>query len=552
MKLEQVEGSFETSEDGRFGVAAGGMVASAFPEATFAGVRMLQEGGNAADAACAVGFALGVCEPQMSGVGGQTLGLLHFDGKTIAMDGSSRVPSLAHLSRLDGAGRETGYGAATVPSTVAALAWLHERHGRLPWKTILEPAVEVAREGYRIPGFQASLQARELTSFLSVPSRSGARYFLKDGERPYAEGDQFRQGDLSRLLEQLAKAGARDFYQGEIAAQIDADMRDNDGFLRRDDLALIPWPVVREPLERQFRSVTVAAMPPPGSGRTLLLLLLMLNHLESRVLPSLSGEAVHFIAETFRKALVQRAERPFDPNTYPQIRDKRMLSRSFAVGLASSIAEGIDPSLPRDLAGAHLDESGETTHFSVMDEEGNVASITQSIERAYGSKAAAEGLGFLYNNYMMALDVEDPGHPYYLRPNAVPWSSAASAIVFHDGRPWIAFGSPGSERIYTSMSQFLMHVVDDSASIADAVQRPRLHCSIGGTVSLEVSRFPADVVQRLERHGYTIDPCEAYSPALGCIQAALRCQTRPGFQGVADPRRNGTAAGPPRRLSGES
>lgn len=321
-------------------------------------------------------------------------------------------------------------------------------------------------------------------------------------------------------------------------------MRANGGLLRADDLALIPWPVERRPLRRRYRGVTVATMPPPGAGRTLLLVLMMLNHIDSGFLTGSSEQRYHFLAETFRKAFRFRTERPFDPDTYPQVRDKRMLNRDFAAEQAASIAETIDPELPFDPNEVALERVGETTHFSVMDAEGNAAAITQSIELAYGSKAAADGLGFLYNNYLMALETDDPSHPYYLRPGAVPWSSAAPAIAFLKGRPWIAMGSPGSERIYSALAQFLSHVVDDSAPLDEAVRRPRLHCSIKGTVSLEAERFPPGVVRYLEGQGYTVDRLEPYSFSLGCVQAVMKRQTGPGFQGVADPRRGGTAAGP--------
>jgi gamma-glutamyltranspeptidase/glutathione hydrolase len=162
----------------------------------------------------------------------------------------------------------------------------------------------------------------------------------------------------------------------------------------------------------------------------------------------------------------------------------------------------------------------------------------------YGSKAAAAGLGFLYNNYMGALELENPAHPYYLRPNAVPWSTAAPTIVFRNKEPWLALGSPGSERIFSSISQFLVGVVDRSASLLEAMLEPRFHCSVGGVISLETERFDPQVVDHLVSLGYRIDAREPFSFYLGCIQAVLRRQTGLGFQGVADVRRDGTAGGP--------
>jgi gamma-glutamyltranspeptidase/glutathione hydrolase len=541
MRIRRVEGEFQPTADEKCAVGGRGAVASAFPAATEAGTEVLAQGGNAVDAAIAVGLALTVCEPQASGLGGQCTGLLHFHDKTTAIDGSSRVPSLAHLSQLPAADCRIGHRAATVPSTLATYAWLHREYGTIDWLTLLAPAIRLAREGYRISGLQHALQRRELDRFLSVPGRSGAQYFLKDGERPFAPGDTFRQPELADVLEVVSRRGVEVFYQGEIAEQIDADMRAHDGLLRADDLALIPWPIERKPLARRYRRVLVKTMPPPGAGRTLLLVLMILNNLESKFLGQRSPSRYHFLAEAFRKAFLQRRDRPFDPATYPQIREERMLRRDFAREIALTIAEGMDVDLPlEDPMGADI---GETTHFSIMDAEGNAISMTQSIERVYGSKAAADGLGFLYNDYMFALERENPAHPYYLRPNAVPWSSAAPTIVFRNKEPWIAVGSPGSERIFSTLGQFLVDVVDGSASICRAMGEARFHCSIGGRVDLELVRIEREVVEHLRRLGYKIREREAFAFYLGCIHAVLKRQTGPGFEAVADVRRDGIASG---------
>lgn len=518
------------------------MVATAFPDATTAGVEMLEQGGNAIDAACAAGIALCVCEPQASGLGGQSMGLIHLEGRTFALDGSSRAPSLAHQSRLNGNERGVGYRATTVPSTPATYAWLHRNYGRLDWPTILAPALRIAREGYRITALQSRLQERELETFRAVPSCSGAAYFLQNGKEPFTPGRLFRQPDLAAVLEVLARDGVEAFYRGDIAAQIDADMQANDGFLRAEDLALIPWPVERRPLSRRYRGYLISSMPPPGAGRTLLLVLMMLAHLKSAFIGGKAPAKYHFLAETLRKAFLQRKDRPFDPNTYPQMHDKVMLSRRYARALAGTVADDMDTTLPlEDPVG---EEVGETTHLSVMDRDGNTVAMTQSIELVYGSKAAAAGLGFLYNNYMLAFELENPAHPYYLRPNAVPWSTATPTILFRRKQPWIATGSPGSERIFSTICQFLVNIIDGSMPMNRAAKAPRMHCSIGGRIHLESKRFEPGVVKFLRDHGYKVRKIEPYSFYLGCIQAVMKRQTDDGFQGVADVRRDGTAAGP--------
>lgn len=541
MNFHEIEERLQVSADGKSGMAEGGMVATAFPLATRAGVLMLEKGGNAVDAACAAAFALSVCEPQSSGLGGQTMAMVHINNRTIALDGSSRVPSLAHIEKITNSNRNYGYLAATVPSTPAVLGYLHLRYGRLEWQTVLEPAIRIAREGYPITPLQNKLQQRELTAFLEIESRSGSKYFLKNDGKPYDIGDLFVQADLANVLEILAEQGPRAFYLGKIARRISEDMEAHGGFIRADDLALIPWPIERSPIERRYRNITVRTIPPPAAGRTLLLVLLMLNYVSPEFVSQVTPKTYHFLAETFRKALLQRRQQPYDPNFYPQVTDKTMTNPVFARELVASIRDSIDPGLPL------LDppqDGGETTHLSVMDAEGNAVGISQSIESIYGSKAAAEGLGFLYNNYINTMETKDPGHPYFLRPNATPWSSVAPAIMFHQGSPWLVVGSPGSERIFSSMSQFLIHIVDGNRSMSEALQRPRLHCSMGGKVSLEAERFDPSIIEHLEKLGYEIDRRGPYSFYLGAIYAAMRCQSRSGFQGVAEIRREGSVAGP--------
>ncbi|MDY6863742.1 MAG: gamma-glutamyltransferase [Thermodesulfobacteriota bacterium] len=540
MNIGIIEKRFNETPDRKCAIAKNGMVASAFPEATQAGIEMLERGGNAVDAACATALALGVCEPQASGIGGQTMAILYFNGNTIALDGSSRVPSLAHLSRFKKGQRTIGYCATTIPSTIAVLGYLNFQYGRLKWPEILEPAIRIAQEGYRITQLQHDLQLRELEKFLKVPSKSGARYFLKNGKEPYQVGDLFVQPDLYNLLIYLSENGVKSFYQGLIAQRIDKDMKNNEGFLRAEDLALIPWPIERKPLRRNYRNVTLATIPPPAAGRTMLLVLMMLNYLPLKYIRNASPKSYHFIAEIFRKAFLYRKQRPYDPNTFFQISDQKMISHSFARQQAKSIRDMIDPTLP---IVEPPDEETETTHLSVMDKEGNAIGITQSIELTYGSKAAADGLGFLYNNYMEAFETKDPSHPYYLRPNAAPWTSVVPTIVFYKNKPWIVTGSPGSERIYSTVSQFLINMIDRGLSMGEAMESPRFHCSIGGKISIEADRFEPAIIEYLEKMGYKIDRRYPYDFFFGAIHAVMKCHTKDEFHGIAEIRRDGTAGG---------
>ncbi len=528
-----------TTIPSKYATARGGMVATAFPDATDAGVEVLAAGGNAIDAAVAAALALGVCEPQASGLGGQTMLLVSNGGRTVALDGSSRAPSLAHIDSIGDEQRAVGYRATTVPSTPATLGYAHKHYGALPWTRVVEPAIRIAADGYRITELQNRLQVRELESFHSVPSGSGARYFLADGNaRPV--GSLFRQPDLAATLQRIAEHGVEEFYRGDIARRIDADMRANDGLLRMDDLALVPWPIERRPVKCRFRGLQVHTMPPPGAGRTLVLALNMIDALEGEFFQHLDTERYRILAEIFRRSMRTRNNRPFEPNFYAQVDRKRMLSRKFAWRATRKILRETN----RDLL-PHLREKdprqGETTHLSVVDRNGTAVSLTQSIERVYGSKAAAEGLGFLYNNYIMDFQFEDPEHPFYLRPNAVPWATVAPSILTRGDRVWMAVGSPGSERIFSTIAWFLVHVIDHGMGLEEAMSAARLHCSSGGKVSLEANRFDDGLADYLEDAGYKVDRLEDYAFYLGAIHAVVREDGE--FRGVAEVRRDGAARG---------
>lgn len=540
--IGSVEGSFRPRSDKKASCSRRGMVSTAFPDATAAGAAMLKAGGNAADAACAASMALAVCEPQASGIGGQTIALVRAAGRVVSLDGSSRAPSLAHHTLQ--AGRQgwlVGYCASTVPSTVATIGYLHEHYGRLEWERIMAPAVRLAKRGYRVTALQHRSQKDNLQLFGRVRSRSGAKYFLKDGAVPYDAGDRFVQEDLAETLLRISRYGYQSFYHGEIADAIDRDMRRHGGLLRKEDLALVPEPVERRPISATYMGARITTVPPPGAGNTALLVLMMLDGLPHGRLQRSDPLSYHYLAEVFRKALLYRTQRPFDPRTYPQLRNRTHMSRRFAGRLARTIKDSMDASLPRREPPAGSDD---TTHLSVMDDEGGVVSLTQSIELVYGSKAAADGLGFLYNNYMSAFELENPAHPFFLRPNAAPWSSVCPCIIFHDGEPWIAAGSPGSERIFSTMALFISGMLSGGRSMYDSMSDPRLHCTVGGRISMEGDSGSERISKYLSEQGYQVNVRERHSFHHGAIHAAMKCQTRDGFQGVAEIRRDGTAAGP--------
>jgi gamma-glutamyltranspeptidase/glutathione hydrolase len=504
-------------------VSAGGMVSTQHYLATQAGAEMLAAGGNAIDAAVAAALALGVCEPTASGLGGQTMMLIHLTekAKTIALDGSSRAPMRALPDTLSADDCRRGYKACTVPSTPRVLAYARRRYGKLKWREVIAPAIRLAEDGYAVSELQEALTRRERRC---LRESTAADLFLKDGKKRYRRGDIFKQPILANTLKHLARRGGTSFYRGSIAETIEHDMVFHGGLIRRDDLAQMHPPIERRPVSCRFENLRVVSFPPPGAGRTLIEMLNITGHFPAhqRTLDSPAGAVL--LARIMQQAYRDRRDRPFDPNYYAQVSNKRMLSLKYATSVYESIRS-----------------SGETTHLSVMDRWGNVVGLTQSIERVYGACVANPELGFLYNNYMMAFEREDYHHPYYLRPRAVPWASVAPTIVFRGRKPWLVIGSPGSERITSTIFQIILRLARMEPFAA--VDAPRMHCSYDGKVSLEAARLRDDIPRALERAGFTVDVRDPYSFYLGCVQMVMREGDH--FIGVADPRRDGAAGGPP-------
>jgi gamma-glutamyltranspeptidase/glutathione hydrolase len=509
----------------RIAASRKGMVATAHFKATEAAAGVLREGGNAIDAAVAGAFALGVCEPAASGLGGQTMALLYLKGKkqTIALDGSSRAPHRVPPGELEKKELLRGHRATTVPSTPAVLGYLLKTYGTVGLDRALAPSIELAEEGYRVTELKNALAQREARH---LRGGSAGALFLSNG-KPYPFGALFRQPVLGATLRRLAGDGVEDFYQGAIARDIHDDMVANEGFVRDDDLAQIPWPIERKPLTCRFDGLRVHTFGEPGAGRTLVEMLNVIDKFPEHMRNPDTPRGALLLSEIVRRANIDRQDRPFDPHFYPQVQGKQMLTDEYAALVAKQVR-------------ARVRGHGDTTHLSVMDGDGNVVALTQSIERVFGSFEAAPKLGFLYNNYMSAFEYKDITHPNYLRPAAVPWASVAPTIAFRGSKAWLAIGSPGSARITSAILQVLLRLQYQSPY--DAVSAPRLHCSVTGRVSLEASRMRDDIPKHLEKRGYTVDMRDPYSFYLGCVQLVV--QEKGEFIGVADPRRDGSAAGP--------
>lgn len=526
----------------KIGTSSLGMVAAASPEATEAGIRMLREGGNAVDAAVAAAFCLGVTEPQASGLGGQTMGLVYFEEgrKTVAVDGSSRAPFGIDPTRTPSRPAKAGLASSTLPSTPAALGYLLETHGLLPLERVLQPAIEAAREGFRVTALLHRLIKREREQ-LSLDPLASKR--LLPGGEPLATGALLAQPELARCLKTLAREDWRDFFMGSVAAEILADMGARGGMLSRVDLAQVPIPIERPALLGRYRRHKLATFPPPGAGRALVEILNILETFAPEEIRMDRPDAHVILAHVFMNALRDRDRRPVDADLYAQSRRRRMVDKRYAERIARRIRDlaGLHPAFPP----APPATAGETTHLCAADADGNVVGITQSIERVFGSKRMNPACGFFYNNYMTTFDYRDMTHPYYLLPGASPWSSVAPTMLFRRGKPWMILGSPGSERIATALAQVITRTVDAGMPLDAAIAAPRMHTGKTGKIQIERSRFDDEVIRALERAGFSLTRRGAYSFYLGCVQAIqLPLSRKDPFLGVADPRRDGTAGGP--------
>jgi len=529
-----------------------GMVSSQEATATRIGVDVLKGGGNAVDAAVAIGFALAVTLPRAGNLGGGGFMLVHdaSEGETVAIDYRETAPAAATRDMfLDEQGEvskkrsRSSHLSVGVPGTVAGLVLALERYGTLSLPEVIQPALELARGGIVVDeDLASSLAARRARL---ARNEAAARIFLRpDGTAPRA-GDRLMQHDLAWSLEQIAEHGEGAFYRGEIAKKIAADMAANEGLVTREDLAAYRA-VVREPVRGTYRGYEILSMPPPSSGGVHLVQIL--NVLEGYPIGFLghnAADTIHLMAEAMKLAYADRSEHLGDPAFWP-VPVTGLTSKAYAAHLRSRISlrrarpsSAIKPGDPAPY------ESEETTHFSVMDAAGNVVSNTYTINFGYGSGIVAAGTGILLNNEMDDFSAK-PGVPnaYGLiggEANAVaggkrPLSSMTPTVVLRDGMPFLATGSPGGSRIITTTVQVIMNVIDHGMNLAEATAAPRVHHQwLPDELRVEEG-ISADTLDLLSARGHEV----VTRNAMGSTQSVMRVEE--GFLGAADPRRRGALA----------
>jgi len=528
-------------------VAENGMVASQHKEATEVGLEILKQGGNAVDAAVAVGFSLAVVLPRAGNLGGGGFMVLHHKDKNqttslnyreMAPSKSSRDMYLNKRGDVDRRLFNSSYLSIGVPGTVAGLAEALEKYGTMSLKEVLAPAIKLARDGFPV--------THDLSSILKTYERrlrkceETEKIFYKGKTDFYEPGDILIQSDLAWSLQQISDHGIEAFYNGEIAKKISSDIQKNGGIMSAQDFE--NYRVTESaPVWGQYRGYKIASMPPPSSGGVHVIQ--MLNLLEAFPLGYLghnSGETLHLMAEVMRLAYADRSEHLGDP-AFWDVPVDGLSSKAYADKLRAKInrnqanlSKDISPDQPKDF------ESEETTHFSVIDKEGNVVSNTYTLNFSFGTGLVAEGTGILLNNEMGDFSAK-PGSPNAfgliggeansVQPGKRPLSSMTPTLVFKDNMPYMAVGSPGGSRIITTVLQIILNVIDHNMNIAEATHASRIHHQWYPDILFHENTLNNDTKAILTQKGHKV----MQRAAMGSTQSIM---IKDGLLfGASDPRR---------------
>lgn len=545
--------------------AAHAMVASVHEQASRVGVEMMQAGGNAVDAAVATGFALAVVHPQAGNLGGGGFMLIRMaDGATNFLDFREIAPARAtadmYLDAQQNVVAEAstvGYKAIGVPGSVAGLVAAQKKYGKFSLARVIAPAIKLARDGYSLTWEDA--QSFRDTDFAKFPE--SRRIFQRNGKY-YQSGEIFRQPDLAHTLERIA-GSPDDFYRGRMAHELAAAVQKGGGLLTTDDLARYEVKE-RKAVRGTYRGYEVISAPPPSSGGVALLEIL--NILEGYDLAKSGGhsaQTMHLTAEAFRRAFFDRAEFMGDPD-FAKIPVAQLIDKKYG----AAWRESIDPTHITPSSGVHrpkifteleqyaalhpqpfnVPEPEHTTHYSVVDSQGNAVAVTTTLNDSFGSRVTAEGLGFLLNDEMDDFAAKQgvpnlygliQGPANAIGPGKRPLSSMTPTMVLKDGKLFLVLGSPGGARIITTVANILMGVLDYDLDIQQAVDSPRFHHQWMPDITFMENGISSDTRKMLSAMGHTIKQ-ESYWSDGECIEVDLTTGER---LGASDSRNNGKAVG---------
>ena len=534
---------------GKARVAEGthGMVVSGSPLASEVGRKILEEGGNAIDAATAVGFALAVVHPEAGNIGGGGFSIIRTaDGKVTALDYRETAPAAATRTMyqdLEGDPTElsiTGILGVGVPGSVAGLVEQHRKYGRLPLRDIVAPAIALARDGFTVDAYrERSIDASRPLLYLFNGSRAD---FLPDGHAPKV-GTTFRQPDLARTLEMIADSGANGFYRGPVADLLVAEMQRDGGLITHADLEQYRA-IWRDPIAIEYRGYTVYSMPPSSSGGVTLAEILNVMEGFGPLPPFGSPQLIHREAEAMRRAFTDRNYYLGDPD-YVNAPIAKLISKAYADSLRTSIdLEHATPSAVVKPAAGGMS----TTHYSVVDADGNAVSTTTTLNNSYGSGVTVTGAGFLLNDEMDDF-ASAPGKPNMyglvqgdvnaVAPGRRMLSAMTPSVVTDSaGKLFLVVGTPGGPTIITQVYHVISNVIDHHMSLADAVAAPRMHHQgLPDQIRLEAGGFYPATIAALEAMGHAI----VFRTRWGDVEAIIRTPT--GWEGVSDPRLGGGGAG---------
>ena len=511
----------------------------AHPLAAKAGLWIHEQGGNVVDVAVATAYALGVVEPHRSGIGGEGMMLIH-DAATrtsTIIDFKSIAPKLASYENLDfeniASWSKTAKG-ASVPGAVAGLEQARERFGRLDRKIVLQPAVDLALNGFAVDStLSARLKASESTLMKDPYS---ARTFYPDGAIPQP-GTMLMNHDYGISLKEIQANGAKAFYTGTIADRIVKDAQNHGGFITKEDLQAYRA-IIREPLRGSYGGMEIITSPPPCGGMHLLEALNILKHFDLKAARANNDYHLHLLAETFK--LVFRDERTHnaDPD-FASVPEARVTSEAFAFQRFLEIDLGSARHGAKVRPGEL--EMKHTTHLSVMDAEGNAVALTITLSSLFGTAHTVEGAGFLLNNEMQNYD-PDPHAANALQPHKRVVTSLVPTILARAGRPVAVMGLPGGDAIISTMTQVIVNLLDFGMDLQTAIASPRVF-TIHSQRVLEIERPVAEKTKALLRSlGHDLEE-SGRSAYFGVVQAAQRDERTGLLLGVSDERRSGAAIG---------
>jgi len=545
-----------------------GMVASVHELASQAGVEVMQAGGNAVDAAVATGFALAVVHPAAGNIGGGGFMLIRMNsGETHFLDYREKAPGKATEDMYwDKQGNVVpnmstlGYKAIGVPGSVKGMVYAEQHFGKLGLKRVMEPAIRLARDGYRLSWGDA----RSMTTDKGLAQFPDSKRIFQNDGKGFQQGDLFKQPELAQTLERIA-ANPDDFYTGQMAKQIADAVQQGGGIITADDLAKYDVKD-RVPVRGTYRGLEIISAPPPSSGGVALIE--TLNMLEGYDVAKSgldSASTIHLVTEAYRRSFYDRAEFMGDPD-FAKVPVAQLIDKKYARAWAGSIEPqnaSLSQTLKRPAMFADLDryaaehpilapgrkEPMETTHYSVVDADGNAVAVTTTLNGGYGSKVTVGPLGFLLNNEMddFAAKVGVPnmfgliqGPANAVGPYKRPLSAMTPTIVLKDGKLWLVLGTPGGPTIITTVANILINVVDFGLDIQQAVNAPRFHHQwMPDQIQIERNRLSPDTIQLLERSGYKL------KDGLGgdgeCIAIDLKTGERLGASDIRN--ENGKAVG---------